>query len=441
MAEVPELRVAVRIARHAAYAALVAGAALFVYARTADYGLISDDFGWLVSAMVFEPGRLFELDGRTHFYRPVIETYFPAALAVCGKAASCYHWLSISIHITNCLLVACMAGALSRTWAIGALAGLLFAVMSTPVEAVAWVSAVCELLATLFFVLTIWLFHRAVGSHSAVAYAGALLSFLACLLSHESGITLLPILLLSLWLLDPRGSPHARAEGLAFRNLAPHLAPFVGAFLAYGLIAWIVNSRNYVVNEGHYGVGLHLVTNVLNALTTMFIVPRSLPLLLLVAAFFVWAATMAPRRVRLYAIWAVVTLVPFAGFRDGDLPSRYLYLSAVGFSALAAELLWLARSILVSHWRMAGPIAWAIVTVALTVRFAVFAARNARIGESNQAAYSSYAAAVRAKYPSVPSGALIEVPVPPPDLPAAHVATTLQWEFDDPALRVVMRTE
>lgn len=417
-------------------ALVIAGAAIAVYARTASYGLFSDDFGWLVAATVFEPGRLVELDGRTHFYRPVIEAYFAVALATCGRAAACYHWLNIAIHVANGLLVAGVAGALSRTWAIGLIAGVLFAVGSTPVEAVVWVSAVCELLATFFFVLTVWLFRRAVVSDRAATYAAAFLSFLACLLSHESGTTLLPVLFVSLWLLAPLVPQRSSVGATSVARLAPRLAPFVAAWLAYGAIAWIINSHNYVVTDGHYGVGPHVVTNVINALTTMFIVPRSATLLVLVAALYAWAAIAAPPRVRFYAIWTIATLVPFAGFREGDLPSRYYYLSVAGFSGLLAELLWWTRSVIASRWRSAGQAVWAVVTIALTVRFGAFAVRNAHIGEDDAAPYVAYAATVRALYPTLPKGGSVEVPAPPPAIPEVHVSSLLQWEYGDAALRV-----
>jgi len=128
-----------------------------VRARTIDYGLFADDFHWLVGAQPFEPARLVSLSQRNHFYRPVVELYFPAAVAACDRSASCYHWLNIVVHTATSLLVAVMVAAVSRRWACGALAAVLFAVQPGPVEAVVWISAVSELLATGFFVLTVYL--------------------------------------------------------------------------------------------------------------------------------------------------------------------------------------------------------------------------------------------------------------------------------------------
>ena len=82
-------------------------------------------------------------------------------------------------------------------------AGLLFAVQPGPVEAVIWVAAASELMATAFFVLTVWLFWRALATARRAPYVLSCLSFFACILTHESGVMLLPVLFLTLWLLPP----------------------------------------------------------------------------------------------------------------------------------------------------------------------------------------------------------------------------------------------
>lgn len=406
-------------------------AATAVYVRTAGYGLFADDFGWLVGAESFSPARLFDLEGRTHFYRPVIEAYFPAALAACGRSAACFHWIGIGLHALNGLIVALMAGALSRSRGLGVLAGLLFVVAPAPGEAVIWVSAVSELIVTGSFVLTVWLFARGLAESSTRLYLAALLAFAACLLSHESGVTLLPILVLV-------PVPSAERDGRSssgFRARALAVAPFVVLALAYGAIAYVVNSNNYVVREGDYGPGFHLVRNVIDGVITMAVARRTTIAAVAVAAVGVGALVRGSARVRFYTLWIAITLLPFAGFRSG-LTSRYLYLPSVGFAALVAEAVWWTRTPLEQWRRPAGRIVWATIVVAVLARSAAFARRNTHVWQDAATPFAEYAGAILAIHPRPSTGETLRVPQPPREIPTNVVPPLIQWTFDDPSLIV-----
>jgi hypothetical protein len=248
---------------------------------------------------------------------------------------------------------------------------------------------------------------------------------------------LLPVLFLTLWLLPPDPTS-TRADTLwrSPRRLLP-LTPFAVALVPYGVVAYVVNSRSYLVTEGHYGIGLHLVSNVLGALATLAVARRETLGLILVAAVFLWVAVAAPRRIRFFALWVLVTLIPFAGFHGG-LSSRYLYLPATGFAALTAELLWWTRRPL-GRWPRAGVAGWWVLTVAITLRFGTFAVKNVRSWEQASAPYREYFASVRSSYPSPPKGALLDVPPPPAEIAPHYVPSLLRWEFADPTLRAIVR--
>ena len=417
--------------------AIIAAAAVSVCASAVDYGLFADDFQWPVGAQQFDAARLLSLSDRTHFYRPVVELYFPAAVAACGRSASCFHWLSTVAHAATSLLVALMVGAISRRWACGALAGVLFAVEPAPVEAVIWVSAISELLATGLFVVTVWLFWRAMTSGRLMPYIGACLSFAACLLTHESGITLVAVLALVLFVLPANDSAREATTRTAPSKRLLMLVPFAALSAAYLLVAYVINSRNYVVTQGRYAVGIHVLSNMLDALVTLAVANREPLALLIVIGLTLWASLGAPPRVRFYTLWTLVTLLPFAGFRDG-LSSRYLYLPAVGFAALLADALWLVRPRL-ERWTRAGVVVWWVLTIALTVRFATFAAKNVEAWEHVSTPFREYTATVRALYPSPGIGAALEVPVPPEEVAPHYVPSLLQWEYADVTLRPAIR--
>lgn len=403
----------------AAGLALVAAIAVIVYAPSAGYGLFSDDFQWLAGAPAFEMRQLFSIEGREHFFRPVMEIYFPSTYAACGRSAACYHWLNIAVHAATSLLVAGLAGALARNWIIGALAALLFAVQPAPTEAVVWISAITELLSALFVVLTVWLFHRG-------ARWTAVLTFVAAMMSHETGIVALPLTALLAWLM-----PRDPATPLVSRAKA--LIPFAVAAAAYLPLVFLVNARNYVFTEGHYAIGLHIARNVANALADFAAagdVPGGPALLALVMVLVAIGGT---PRMKFYALWTVVALLPFAGFRDGMAP-RYAYLASVGFAALLAEALMAALPIARRQPRI-GPAIWGVIVLVLVARSIAFTSKNVRPWKDAARPFAEYASAIRAVHPSLAPGAEIEVPWPAA-FPPHFVPALLRWEYADPSLRV-----
>jgi hypothetical protein len=418
-------------------AALVVGAAtLLVYAGTTGYGLFADDFNWLAGARSFDAASLVQILGRDHFYRPVIELYFPAVLSVCVREASCYHWFSVALHFLTSLSVGALAASLSRSTLLGALAALLFATQPAGVEAVVWVSAVSELLVTLLFVLTVWLFWRALGSGRRRDFLYAGFTFVACLFTHESGVMLLPILgLLTLTL------PTSLQGESGLRRMRAHLAVFVCLALilaAYGAITYVINARNYVVVEGQYALGMHMVANVGRALGTFVVARRNALGSVIVVLFFVWACTVAGPRARFYAMWTIAALLPFAGFRGG-LSSRYLYLAAAGCAGLIAETLWWARERLAATTLPATAALWAVLSVGVIVRFGAFAAKNVQAWEAASAPYRAYFAQIHDAYPSPERGALLELPPPPHGVESQNITAFVRWEYGDNTLNVTVR--
>jgi hypothetical protein len=408
----------------------IAIAAVVIYGRTTTFGFFSDDFAWLLEAQRFEVGRTLAFTERTHFYRPIFEAYFPTALSICGRSAACYHWLSTALHVVISLLTALLATSVSKSSTTGLLAGLLFVVQPAPVEAVIWVSAVSELLATLFFVTTVWLVWRGLQTARTSFWVLSYCSFIASLLSHESAITLFPMLFLLAWCLYP----HAFTQHRLFLGRA---TPFVFLSVMYGLVAYVVNSRNYVVTGGSYGLGWHVLANTFGGPVTLAVAHRDVVTLVISTVIAAGAAILAPARIRFYTLWILITLLPFAGFQDG-LNSRYLYLPAVGFACLVAELLYSLKHAL-ARWGRPGLAIWSLITIALTVRFALFAVRNTGVWAREGQAYREYIELVRDEYPTPLPGARLTVPRPPDAIPLQYVPFLVKWELGDPTLEVLVR--
>ena len=184
-----------------------------------------------------------------------------------------------------------------------------------------------------------------------------------------------------------------------------------------------------MVTEGLYAVGPHMFTNILAALVTFVVARRDTLSLVLVTVLTLGTVWWAPPRARFYALWMLVALLPFAGFRGG-MSSRYLYLSAVGVSGLLAELTSSVR-LAFARWPRAGHAAWLVLLLALAGRYSLFAVKNIRTWEHVSAPYAEFAARVQARHGSAPAGVRLEVPPPPAAVPAHMVRPLLQWTYDD----------
>lgn len=412
-------------ARYLALGAALSVVVIAVYIRTTEFGLVSDDYDWLERAR--SPGlrQIWGIEGRDQFYRPIVGSYFKVALAICGSSMSCFHWFSIGLHWTTSMAAAGFAVFLSGRFAVGALTGMLFAVQPAPVEAVAWVGAVGEVLAAGFFVLTLWLYRLASSTNRGWPYLISMVTFAVCLLSHESGVMLLPVIVVGLWLLPVR--EHRTIQAL-------RLLPFAVMLAVYLLIAYSINSKSSLITEGTYALGWHVVTNTLGALVSFTVARREVLGLVVLGIGFAWVVVFAPPRMRFFALWVVLTLLPSTLFRLG-FSSRYHYLPGIGFAALSAELLWVARSAL-QRWPSGGAAGWWLATVFLTARFGVFAAGNVQSFEQGRVPYDAYAAEIRRLYPTPPSGARLEVPPPPESVPERYVEPLLRWTYEDSALTV-----
>ncbi|HWB30980.1 MAG TPA: hypothetical protein VG736_10790 [Vicinamibacterales bacterium] len=120
--------------------------------------------------------------------------YFDAAVTVCGWSAPSFHALSLAGHWLTSLAVCALVAAVVESFPAGLLAGVLFAAQPGPVEAVAWISAVSEVQATLASVIAVWLFNRAERGGSRGAYGASVGAFIVALLTHESAIVALPLM-------------------------------------------------------------------------------------------------------------------------------------------------------------------------------------------------------------------------------------------------------
>jgi hypothetical protein len=411
-----------------AIVAIAAGVVL-ADAHVIQLGLFSDDFQWLTGAQRFEPASLLLPGFPHHFMRPMANVFFLSAFGVCGHASGCLHGATLVLHGSTGVVVTLAVFSLSRKVVVSIMAGVLFVVQPAPTEARTWLSAACEVFSAFFFVLTFWLFRLALEARTArrgVLFFGALLSCVACMLSHEAGVLVVPILFLAAWWF----SNDVRVSWAA---------PFVLVFLVDVVMLWGSMTNPDNITGGNYGVGFHMARHIFGALVSLAVASRHFPGLIAVSLFYLWAIVFAPRRIRFWAMWTIIALVPFAGFRN-SLPTRYFYLASVGFAAMTAETIWWVRE--VAPRRRAVDVLVGVVAVVVVARCVLFERRNVHIWDSSDAAYSTYAATVRRLYPTIPPGSTVVVPRPPAEeMGEQYVQPLVQWEYRDLTLKTQFSSE
>ena len=457
--------------RNVARIALVA-ASVIVYHNALSASFFDDDFQWLVGSWSFQPAQLVAFGSLTHFYRPVVDLYFAVMTPLLGGSPLLFHAASIALHAATVLVVFALAqevfapadraradltradlarADLTRADFVGAdlkvgpsiaiafAAALFFAVQPSDIQAVAWVSAISETIGTLFGCLSLVWFLRWRTRQTPHLRVLSIGTFALALLTHESSVMFLPVLFLADWFVCGARRAEAASGRTVWIPTLRTFAPYAGLTIAYLAIDIWINSRNYVVSQGHYTLGLHIVTNALDYIQALYVGRRDWINygVIVVGTTALLAAGNA--RVRFATCWMLLALAPFLSFNWGN-TSRYLYQPAIGFSLLLAEAVLTIDTALRRRWAAAAsrfnrtaPISILIAVVA--IRFGLFAASNVRDFTERSQVYTQYLARFRQIYGTLPVNATVTAD-PPTTLPYQFVNAAVQWDYRDPTIRV-----
>ncbi len=376
-----------------AVGALIGVLVLSVYRQAVLSHFFNDDFHWLADARRFTWIDLLRLERYDHFYRPVVLVYFHLGQRLVGCTPWPFHAASIGLHLVNTSLLLLFARTVTGSAVLAAVAALLFCVQPGYVEAVVWVGAITDLLPATWFLLALWLHLVFLRRGSRWAYLGALTAFVVCLGTHETAVTILPMLIA----LDALVAGPARPADMApwLRARVPRYLPYAVPLLGFLVIAYVVNSRSYLVRESHYAFGWHAVENLFDYVAWLYVGRRRLTWHVgvgLVLAAIAWRGT---PRLRFYLAWMFVTLLPVAFFTWGT-ASRYLYVPAAGFALLMTDLV-LHGAARAAQWLPARVVrvGTALLVAFLVARFATFAVGGVREFRERTEPYARLIAAVR----------------------------------------------
>jgi hypothetical protein len=170
-------------------AAVVAAAAIAIYWPALGSGFVGDDFMIVhrlralagpADVLRFFRGEFFE------YYRPLGFVAHAIDWRLAGADPRQFHLTNILLHAVSSVLVLLIGRALSPRTIAGPVAALLFALHASNHEAVVWISARFDLLATCFSLAAVWWMVR----DGAGSFVVPPLLFLCAALSKESAVAL-----------------------------------------------------------------------------------------------------------------------------------------------------------------------------------------------------------------------------------------------------------
>ncbi len=283
-----------------------------------------------------------------------------------GLNAGYYHVTNLILHILNTLLLFAVFRLMTgNLWQSGFIAAL-FAVHPVHVESVAWVSERKDLLFALFWILTMWSYHRYVCKPSFRRYGIVLLFFVAGLMSKPMIITLpLVLLLLDYWPLErlrsavgqPAGAarPSRTAATIVLEKVPLILMSFGASVLtftlqkAHGAVSAIDSApmvqRILQIPVSYVKYMIKMVWP--RDLTAVYVYSPTIPIwqiagsCLLLGLFFVLAMKHLKKHPYLAVgwLWFLGTLVPVIGLvKIGShaMADRYTYMTFVGLYIMIA---------------------------------------------------------------------------------------------------------
>jgi len=217
---------------------VVAAAALAAYANALRNGFVWDDVNLVVGnpliKSVAELGSLLSspLQPNTQYFRPVQGVTFLLDYQLFGPTPAGFHLTSMLVHAGVGVLLYLFAARLLDDGVAALGAALLFVVHPVHTEAVTYLSGRSDPLAALFLLAALWWFLE--PSRPALALG----AFLLALLSRETTMGLLPLLVL-VDVTDARRRGEA-LRGTWGRRITRRYLPYAGVVGLYLVMRWLV---------------------------------------------------------------------------------------------------------------------------------------------------------------------------------------------------------
>jgi len=298
--------------------------------------------------------------GKAAVYRPLLIASFILDYQLWDSHPFGFHYTNVLLHTVNAFLVYLLALLLTRVSYLALLSSLLFITHPIQTEAVAWISGRNDVIVTLFSLLTIIFYIRwcnLKGLKRIVTFIGFLTSYGCVLLTKESGIVvILLIILIDYFFKGNLGHWGERRKAylsvilvsllyiyvrmIILGKLGMPISPMGGEFIHRFL-------RVFVTYTYYFKILLFPINQTANPLIfphDSLKDPAAVSALLFILSLV--AITLACWKwfwdISFAILWICITLIPVSGIFSLDIPAleHRLYLGSVSFSVMIPLLLY-----------------------------------------------------------------------------------------------------
>lgn len=300
---------------------LLAALVLLAYLPTIHRPLLEDDYPNILQAEKYGPASGWITMAHDPVFRVRATSWVGINLLahLFGTHAEGYYACLILLHMINAALIYSLGAWPLLGYELSAWAAAFFAVYEGHQEAVMWLSACPELLMAGFGLASFLLWVRFLQHRRATLYVGSIVAFSLALVSKESAVIFVPLLILPL-----------EADRKFWRRAAL-LAPY--AVLAALVTLSIAETRSYSFRFNDGSFSLHA--------PFWRIWPENVARLfwfwglLAVIAILAWKPRGYGSIFRIGFAWIGLTLLPYSFLTYSTrIPSRQFYLASVGLALL-----------------------------------------------------------------------------------------------------------
>ncbi|MEQ1887250.1 MAG: glycosyltransferase family 2 protein, partial [Bryobacteraceae bacterium] len=327
---------------------------LLAYGRALQLPFIADDYVQVQLARDYGPVSGWPALAQDALYRcratSLVLTYWTERAF--GLDPLAFRLSGLVLHILGSFLVFGLGSWRPIGWKVAALATCFFAVSQRHSEAVIWYAALPELLVFVFSLASFlcWVHWLQSRSHRGAAYAGAFVCYLLALLSKESAVAVVPLLVLAV----------VTQREWNLRSLWG-TAPFALTAGAYFLLAFAARKTHLHFNDGTFSLDAPFVEVLIRSaggLSRVWGLTAIALLLILKARRWLVLGTIA-------GIWVVLTLLPYSFLTYMPrVPSRHTYFASVGIALIvAAAALTLREWAAIHNKRWVVPLLAAVLIV------------------------------------------------------------------------------
>ena len=304
----------------------VAVLCLLAYARALTLPLISDDYLQIQLGRDYGPVSGWANLAADALYRcratSILITHWTEQLF--GLNPVVFNLSSVLIHVLNSWLVLALGAWRVIGWRVSFVAACFFAVAEGHQEAVMWYAALPELLVFTFGLgsLLLWIAWVQGGPRPRLLYAASLTCYVLALLSKESGVAVVPLLLLVL-----------ATEPDAWKERLLRIVPFAALAVVDFLLIYSARANHLHFQDGTFSLhGPFWIVLPVSATRLLWIWG-----FLALLAICWWRARQWAALLAVSAVWMVVTLLPYSFLTYMPrVPSRHTYFASVGLAMLFA---------------------------------------------------------------------------------------------------------